>query len=738
MAVASTNARHYDFTADRASLDNARKALGELSKHLEEAERLAGRSTQLDQLKEKLSAGHARFEEYQRAFEDTEKAQISAGQTRAAAHKALDQMTVSVDTILSGQYSKLARDMAARIPLEALVVRQTKVEGFNRVRILIESTRGGMLRSQADRDSARLQATAREFRGVYEALNRLLPLLHSPEDVKEVTNIREQGEQFEAELGEQLAAMVRLEEVQQLRSKADTAFQAFAAELSEAAQTVTGTLSKAADANLAFAANVTLISALLALVVGVIVALLVTALIARPLRRANAAVQRVAEGDLGATLEVNSDDEVGQIAAALNRMIENLRQTAGVADRVSNGDLTVEARPLSDKDALGLALVRMIENLRQTAGVADRVSLGDLTVEARPLSDKDALGLALVRMLGNLRQTAGVADRVSNGDLTVEARPLSDKDALGLALVRMLQNLRQTVSEVSQAASAVASGSEEMSTTAKQVAHGATEQAASAEESTSSMEEMASSIQQNSENAQQTDKIAAQAAVDTQSAGTAVTQTASAMREVAEKIRVIEEIARKTDLLALNAAVEAARAGEHGKGFAVVASEVRKLAERSQSAAAEISKLTASGVTISEQAGGLLSRLVPDIQKTATLVQEIASASAEQTTGASQVNQALQQLDQVIQQNASAAEEMAATAGDLSTQAEQLQRSLAFFKVGHGHGLVPLVSRAEPRPAPQPGQRQRGRANQPARPAKPNGANIVLTEDNLDEAFENY
>jgi methyl-accepting chemotaxis protein len=153
------------------------------------------------------------------------------------------------------------------------------------------------------------------------------------------------------------------------------------------------------------------------------------------------------------------------------------------------------------------------------------------------------------------------------------------------------------------------------------------------------------------------------------------------MKEVAEKINIIEEIARKTDLLALNAAVEAARAGEHGKGFAVVASEVRKLAERSQTAAAEISRLTTEGVKTAEGAGQLLSKLVPDIRKTAELVREITAASGEQSTGATQVNKAIQQLDQVIQQNASASEELASTSEELASQADVLQSAIAFFKV---------------------------------------------------------
>jgi methyl-accepting chemotaxis protein len=157
------------------------------------------------------------------------------------------------------------------------------------------------------------------------------------------------------------------------------------------------------------------------------------------------------------------------------------------------------------------------------------------------------------------------------------------------------------------------------------------------------------------------------------------------MKEVAEKINIIEEIARKTDLLALNAAVEAARAGEHGKGFAVVASEVRKLAERSQTAAAEISRLTSDGVKTADGAGQLLAKPVPDIQRTAELVREIAAASVEQSTGATQVSKAIQQLDQVIQQNAAASEEMASTAEELSSQAEVLQSAMAFFRVDDQH-----------------------------------------------------
>jgi methyl-accepting chemotaxis protein len=167
------------------------------------------------------------------------------------------------------------------------------------------------------------------------------------------------------------------------------------------------------------------------------------------------------------------------------------------------------------------------------------------------------------------------------------------------------------------------------------------------------------------------------------------------MKDIASKISIIEEIARQTNLLALNAAIEAARAGEHGKGFAVVASEVRKLAERSQTAAAEINQLSASSIKVAEKAGEMLNKIVPDIQRTAELVQEISASSNEQNSGAEQINGAIQQLNSVIQQNASASEEMSSTAEELSSQAEQLQETMSFFKLDHKQSSIGIKKHVE-------------------------------------------
>jgi methyl-accepting chemotaxis protein len=212
------------------------------------------------------------------------------------------------------------------------------------------------------------------------------------------------------------------------------------------------------------------------------------------------------------------------------------------------------------------------------------------------------------------------------------------------------------------------------------------------------------------------------------------------MKQIASKISVIEEIARQTNLLALNAAIEAARAGEHGKGFAVVASEVRKLAERSQKAAGEITELSGSSVKVAERAGELLSKILPDVQKTSELVQEITAASREQDTGATQINKAIQQLDQVIQQNASGSEETSATSEELSSQAMQLQSAITFFRVnGSGPATVATVARKRPRAsvASAPAQRSEA-APTPRKSSNGKGLTLNLGSDIDDAGFEEF
>ncbi|MEM9145387.1 MAG: methyl-accepting chemotaxis protein [Pseudomonadota bacterium] len=301
-------------------------------------------------------------------------------------------------------------------------------------------------------------------------------------------------------------------------------------------------------------------------------------------------------------------------------------------------------------------------------------------------------------MIANLRSKENVAQMIAEGDLTVHYAATSEQDRLGVALQKMLSKLRDVLHKAAESAGGVAESSSELNGAAEGISSGAERQASAAQEASAAVEEMTGNIRHSADNASQTEKIATQSAVEAKQSGEAVGNAVNAMRTIAEKITIIQEIARQTDLLALNAAVEAARAGEHGKGFAVVASEVRKLAERSQTAASEISQLSSETVSVSTEAGKMLDSLVPNIQRTADLVQEISAAMREQNVGADQINQAIRDLDRIIQQNASTARQAAATSQTLAGRADVLNGVIGYFQVPK----VPAAAKAAAAAASKP------------------------------------
>lgn len=401
----------------------------------------------------------------------------------------------------------------------------------------------------------------------------------------------------------------------------------------------------------------------------------------------------------------SGQDEVNKIRATLDAIVARNQAAMVKADQDTDKQyadtrnlvigITLAALAIAVAFALWIA-IGISAGLSRLMTVANAVAIGDLDERVSIKSNDEIKDLVTVfnTMTDNLKITASMADEIANGDLTVQPKPLSDKDTLGLSLQSMVERLRGVVGDALSAADNVSAGSQELSATSEQMSQGATEQAAAAEQASASMEEMAANIKQNADNAAQTEKISRQSSKDAEASGEAVNRAVDAMRTIADKIGIVQEIARQTDLLALNAAVEAARAGEHGKGFAVVASEVRKLAERSQTAAAEIGAVSGDTVKAAQEAGDMLQRLVPDIRKTAELVSEISAACREQDIGASQINEAIQQLDKVTQQNAGASEQMSATSEELAAQAEELQTSIAFFRTDTVGGRAP--TRAAP------------------------------------------
>ena len=383
----------------------------------------------------------------------------------------------------------------------------------------------------------------------------------------------------------------------------------------------------------------------------------------------------------------------------------------------------------------------ILRPLGEAVEVSRRLAVGDIgmDIEVKSNDETGELLQAMKEMVASNKDVAEMADEVANGNLKVKITPRSEKDVLLQSLGDMVEKLREIIGQVTGAIENVSSGAQAMSASSEEMSQGASEQAAAAEEASSSIEQMTANIRQNADNAQQTEKIATQASGNAQEGGDAVNQTVGAMKEIADKIMIIEEIARQTNLLALNAAIEAARAGEHGKGFAVVAAEVRKLAERSQKAAGEINELSTSSVEVAEKAGDVLSELVPNIQRTAELVQEISAASREQDAGADQIAKSIQQLDAVIQQNASASEEMASTSEELSGQSEQLAEMISFFAVDAAGGQTRVAAPGVAKPAaPQ----AKIASDTPTFKTTPQGDGEVFEasgkKDTLDKEFETF
>jgi methyl-accepting chemotaxis protein len=364
-------------------------------------------------------------------------------------------------------------------------------------------------------------------------------------------------------------------------------------------------------------------------------------------------------------------------------MKEELRPAFEAADAVMTELVQLNEKEANSANLTGNAIVSAIIVMMILLIAAGAV-IGTLLAVLITRSITKAVG-------GEPGAIAAMAERIASGHLDIAAEDDAKLQGINKSLTEMGRHLRDIVATVQAAVSQVAAGSEQISSTAQQMSQGATEQAASAEEVSASVEEMAATVKQNTDNSLATEQISKKASVDAGEGGAAVEQAVGAMKEIADRIGIINEIASQTNLLALNAAIEAARAGEAGKGFAVVASEVRKLAERSQKAAGEISQLSGSTVESATKAGEIIARIVPDIKKTADLVQEITAASKEQTSGTDQIGKAMVQLDTVIQQNASASEEMASMAEELSSQAVQLTETMSFFKLA-GDGTAKRAS----------------------------------------------